>query len=774
MVEQSLDDRQRDVQTATEALRSAEARVNQLEERQRMIEQLAGAVPAAGEGAQALLAAATQPLSAEGDDDTAEVQPLEGVVDIVSRLIRVPDGLEAAIEAALAEQLTAIVVERAEDAFAAIEYLQEQGAGTATLLPLDSMEHRYPLNLFNERGVVGIAARLVRCEQRYRPLIDTLLGRVIVVDDLRVARQMITRGLGSVVTRDGVMLRHDGAAFGGRAGVASEQFSMQRELDGLPEQIGMMREGLVDVRTRVQDAGSALQDARAAVESARRSVDENEDRRRQQREEFAALRRRQAKLSAETSSVRMTLAATDAGESETALRQRVDEAGREIEAVAAAIARLRDRSAAVGEERDAASEQLTEATTQHATVEAERRALAAQRDERLTARRVQRERRAHLETQLRELLTETEDLELSLQDRRSRLANNRAALTEAQAEVGPAHTALADVVAEERELVTSRTDAQNAQLQSERELMESEASLREQAARVQRLHEEIAEESMELLDDGRVRPQPAPARGDDGATPVGPPTAAEHAVAEQLVELVGTSDQVPVRGGAEVDLPALRERISELRGAIRSLGPVNVDALEDLSEERERHEFLSGQVTDLEAAENELRAAIKELRTLIRGRFDETFVEVNERFGEYFTRFFGGGQAELRLLENEEDDDEPGVEIFAQPPGKRIASLNVLSGGERSMTSVALLFALLSVNPAPMVLLDEVDAALDEANVGRFVDTLKELRDRSQFVVITHNRRTIEAADAIYGISMGDDSTSQVLSLRLSDLAATG
>ena len=181
---------------------------------------------------------------------------------------------------------------------------------------------------------------------------------------------------------------------------------------------------------------------------------------------------------------------------------------------------------------------------------------------------------------------------------------------------------------------------------------------------------------------------------------------------------------------------------------------------------------IGGQVADLEAAEEELRAAIRELRTLIRGRFDETFVQVNERFGEYFSRFFGGGVAELRLLENEEHDDEPGVEIFAQPPGKRISHLNVLSGGERSMTSVALLFALLSVNPAPIVVLDEVDAALDDANVGRFLETLRELRELTQFVVITHNRRTIAASDAIYGISMGEDSTSQVLSLRLGEVAA--
>ena len=145
---------------------------------------------------------------------------------------------------------------------------------------------------------------------------------------------------------------------------------------------------------------------------------------------------------------------------------------------------------------------------------------------------------------------------------------------------------------------------------------------------------------------------------------------------------------------------------------------------------------------------------------------------MNIRFGEYFQRFFGGGQAELRVTNIDDDiENEPGVDIFAQPPGKRISNLNVLSGGERSMTSVALLFALLSVNPAPMVVLDEVDAALDEANVGRFVGTLRELKEKTQFVVISHNRSTIESGDAIYGVSMGNDSTSQVLSLKIDQMS---
>ena len=153
----------------------------------------------------------------------------------------------------------------------------------------------------------------------------------------------------------------------------------------------------------------------------------------------------------------------------------------------------------------------------------------------------------------------------------------------------------------------------------------------------------------------------------------------------------------------------------------------------------------------------------------IRGRFETTFKQVDEAFGKYFTSFFGGGSAKL-LLSDPEDIAQSGVDIEATPPGKRISSLQLLSGGERALTAVALLFALLTVNPAPFCVLDEVDAALDEANVGRFVEALENLSEKTQFIVVTHNRRTIEVGDAIYGVSMGKDGVSQVLSLRLSDI----
>ena len=226
-----------------------------------------------------------------------------------------------------------------------------------------------------------------------------------------------------------------------------------------------------------------------------------------------------------------------------------------------------------------------------------------------------------------------------------------------------------------------------------------------------------------------------------------------------------------MRGGAQADPVALKDRIGELRTEIRRLGPVNEQAETDYAESRERYDFLTGQISDLQEAEASLLDAIQELERIIKERFSATFQQVQREFQRYFETFFGGGQAEL-VLTKPDERGLPGVDIMAQPPRKRVRSLHMLSGGERALTAVALLFALLHIHPSPICVLDEVDAALDEANVGRFTDALRQLAERTQFIIITHNRRTIEMADTIYGISMGEDSTSTLLSLRLSDIPA--
>ena len=753
--EERLEHAQTAAAEARDTLRERAAARDGLVARRELITALSARITERGAAGNELLRAAEQPEEGE--------EPLKGVVGLLTRVIRVPTGLERAIEAALADQIGAIVVERQEDALAAIEHLREHEMGAATLLPLKGVSHQYPLNLFNERGIVGVAARLVRTDKEYRPLVDSLLGRTIVVENLQTALKHIGRGLGSVVTRDGILLRPTGAVYGGSRGATADHFELQDEADELPEQIEAAERAVVNVAARIERLDASVVDMREGVRKGRRDAEEGELRLRDHERAASLLRGRLVGLSGELRLIHAALAADEAErddptEDDAPLRA-------ELVRIDAQLKVLQDRSETVGAERDAAAEAAAAATSALATARGERDAVASRREAAEAERRLSRERLVERREQAQAIQHELDDLGLAVQDLSEQRSNVQAARAAAEAAVSPAHAALADGEAAARTLTATRGDSQARLFAAERDLLEAEATLRECAARVQTLQQQLDDDGMFVDDHGAVRRSPAPETTEPA------PDAAPDAV----LAIVTNGAPPPPSGGADVSTEELRNRVAELRGEVRALGPVNLEAIEDLTGERERHDFLVEQVSDLETAEQQLRQAITDLERHIRGRFDETFELVNSAFGEYFQRFFGGGTAELTLVQTALDDEtaEPGdagVDVRAQPPGKRISSLAMLSGGERALTSVALLFALLSVNPAPVCVLDEVDAALDEANVDRFVQTLREMSDRSQFIVITHNRGTLEAADTIYGVSMGDDSTSRVLSLRLADL----
>ena len=740
---------------ARDTLRERTAERDSLVARRELITALSARITERGAAGNELLRAAEQPEEGE--------EPLKGVVGLLTRVIRVPTGLERAIEAALADQIGAVVVERQEDALAAIEHLREHEMGAATLLPLKGVSHQYPLNLFNERGVVGVAARLVRTDKEYRPLVDSLLGRTIVVDNLQTALKHIGRGLGSVVTRDGILLRPTGAVYGGSRGATADHFELQDEADELPEQIEAAERAVVDVAARIERLDASVVDMREGVRKARRDAEEGELRLRDHERAASQLRGRLVGLSGELRLIHAALAADEAErddptEDDAPLRAELVRIDEQLKV-------LQDRSETVGAERDASAEAAAAATSALATARGERDAVASRREAAEAERRLARERLVERREQAQAIQHELDDLALAVQDLSEQRSNVQVARAAAEAAVSPAHAALADGEAAARTLTATRGDSQARLFAAERDLLEAEATLRECAARVQTLQQQLDDDGMFVDDHGAVRRAQAPETTEP----------APDADPDAVLAIVTNGAPPPPSGGADVSTEELRNRVAELRGEVRALGPVNLEAIEDLTGERERHDFLVEQVSDLETAEQQLRQAITDLERHIRGRFDETFELVNSAFGEYFQRFFGGGTAELTLVQTALDDEtaEPGdagVDVRAQPPGKRISSLAMLSGGERALTSVALLFALLSVNPAPVCVLDEVDAALDEANVDRFVQTLREMSDRSQFIVITHNRGTVEAADTIYGVSMGDDSTSRVLSLRLADL----
>ncbi|MCC6236940.1 MAG: chromosome segregation protein SMC, partial [Dehalococcoidia bacterium] len=671
--ERALEEQLQQTADAREAARAAEAQLTQHDERAALLERLLGATQAGDSGTRAVIEAAT------GAEPS-----LTGVVGALTGLLRVPDGLEQAIEGALGEQLSALVVEREADALAALAHLRDSEAGTATVFALQSVGQLYPVNVFNERGVIGVAARLVRCESAHRPLVDALLGRTIVVEDLATARQMLERGLGSVVTRDGILLRPGGSYFGGKTGEVARQFSLRRELEALPGQRDALAEALEVARARLAALDGADAAARAALSEARAAADGLDGRRRKQREGSEQVRRRIATLSGDMRLVRRALREAADEEATRSAVDRREAAVVELNGVADHIGTLRDRAQAVTAERDAAAERSTAAVAALAAAEGAHRSAVTRRAEREAAIRRAREQLDAARARLAATKQESEDVTLASQAAAERLGTTTEARTQVSASIDPHREALAAAVRDERALQEQRQAAQQRHFAAERAMLESDNALRQALSQLSRVNEQLQDDGFEVDAHGLVRPAaPPPADAVDAANAV-EGTPAEDARAEDGDGDASDADRLaaaallPVRGGTTVDLATLREEIAKLRGDIRGLGPVNVDALEELTEERQRYEFLSSQVADLEAAEVELREAIGDLRKLIAERFDETFAAVNTAFVDYFAKFFGGGVAELKLL-TEQGDEEPGVEISAQPPGKRIASLNVLS-----------------------------------------------------------------------------------------------
>ena len=667
-----------------------------------------------------------------------EAPELEGVAGLLSRHVRVPAGIEAAVNAALEHCLHAVVVEREEQAFRAIALLRERAAGRARFLPLDALRRVHPLNLQKERGVVGVASRLVRCDSRFRDLVDALLGRVIVVEDLQAARRMLARGLGAVVTVDGTFLDPSGVVTGGLASASDNPFTFarQREMDEIPDRIAGLealvaehegqvagaRETVERLLRAAADGDRAHEESRAELDAIRRDRERERDRLHRLRRDLAAIHQRRRRLYGPAD-------APDAEERRERLARltaRRAEAGAELDGLAAALAAAPVRVEQAVAEVSAASARL-------AAAEGEARAAAHARElrrrslERLDARLAQRRAR------LGEIEAETAAFAASVEDKARELGELRAEHARASEDSAPDRDELHRLEAHERSVQVAFGEAQAALLESRRRRLDLEAGLERARDRLESLRGEMAREGVE---------PPAPSAAGEPEPPA-------------------------------VDAAALEAEIAAVRLSIRKLGPINEEALEDFRESEERHAFLTGQLRDLTDAEARLQGAIAELNEEIRTRFNAAFTSVNAAFGAYFTAFFGGGRARLELLDPG-DVIESGIEIEAQPPGKRLSSLSLLSGGERSLTAVALLFALLSVNPAPFCVLDEVDAALDEANVGRFVAELGRLAGRTQFLIVTHNRRTIEATDAIYGVSMGPGGVSATLSLRLSDLPGGG
>ena len=665
----------------------------------------------------------------------AGARRLRGIIGPVSAILKVEPGCEVAVETALGAALQNIVVENEAAAKAAIALLRSDNAGRATFLPLDTVQP----GVFRGRlsGTARLASSLVQADARYDNIVSNLLGRIIVVEDIneasRVARDNGFRS--RVVTMDGQVINAGGSFTGGSVQRSAGLFTRKQEMEELRIRAAKLQKDCLAAQEKTDQCKEQV-DALQAELTATAS------------EQITAANDR---VRAEAEQKRLEAAAAQLETARNARRQ-------EIDTLQAALADSRAKA------EDAAKLQA-ELTAKIDRRTAEMSRIAEGDDSFLTRQNALAQ---DLSDKRLEQVTRQKDAELAysqiaaLEQRARDAAARRASLEESVAALAARSDACRAEIADIRQ---TRADSQTTIAQKEAEIREAtQKRLARQQAETETLaRARTAADSREEMSREMAR--------------LAERKAAAESEYDQTVAKLWDEYQLSVSQAealcVEFDsLPALRAQVADLRGKIRALGSVNVSAIEEYKEVKARYDALVTQVTDVEESRNELSRMISKLSAQMREIFTDSFRAINENFGRVFAELFGGGEASL-VLEDESNVLSSGIGIRVAPPGKVIKNLEALSGGEQALVAISIYFAILAVNPAPFCILDEIEAALDDANVVRFAQYLRRVSDKTQFIVITHRRGTMEAANVLYGVTMQEDGVSKLLKLDLEQVDAT-
>lgn len=675
----------------------------------------------------------------------------EGIVPLSQHII-VAQEYEKAISAALGE-LADLLVIPAGGREIVIEYLDSSDDDRVALVSPDLTPQKSGGKRFAKHdGVVGYANDLIDVDGHYRELVENLFADTLVVRDRKTAQNYLPRLQGSerVVTLNGLVFQANGvvisgqAASGKRLGRTRRQTEIREEISEASNRIKSLE---VKIKTILEKLGFLADERTALIEK----ISSQEEAARSLREQLQGLkdhairlveqiRWNQSQLQTQENSIK------DAQEKIHTIEDQLNQMEDSIQAKTAEEKLLRFQVAEIPvlEKQQALNHWQT-----HRVV-AENALAAAKQRFQDHHERVE-ELRKRLETYQGRLHDLDENL-LEIQEKKGSLKQALDQLTSKIREIEEEEITPLSSIAEELEGQVSALE--KLQAHSHQQVVIAERHFTQTQLELSRREDQLSNLREHIEDDfGLVAFDYDPKI--DGPTPL------------------------PFDDNLIADLPSVEtlpesseEDIKRLKGQIRRIGPINPEAQQEYSDVKERHAFLTSQIADLEDASENLNRVIDELDTLMERDFVKTFKMVNHEFGAYFSRLFNGGEAEL-VFSDAENPVEGGVDILARLPGRRQQGLALLSGGERSLTAVALIFALLKVSPTPFCVLDEVDAMLDESNVGRFVELLKELSRKTQFVIITHNRNTVQAADVIYGVTMGRDSTSQMISLKLEEVDET-
>jgi chromosome segregation protein len=676
--------------------------------------------------------------------DAARHARLKGTRGALSTSLDVPAELEVAVAAALGDTLDAILLDETE-IDEALQLLESDGSGRAALLPLGN-HARPPITNPGDENTLGVASELVHASEELRGAVRLMLGQTLIVRDRAAARRLLEDlpTDARIVTLRGEVFRGDGLIIAGKSASTSGS-ALSR-----PRQKRELTESLATLGGQIESLNHEVDSLSAQIAEAQRELTQADQATRESRGGLDEAQSAERRAGLESESARRQLEWQKSQQVQ--LQADVEEAAASRQNLIQSQAEFESQTLKIQEDMQSLSDQLkvmdvAEAqnqasywSTRVAVVERAVGDANSKKEER--AREAARfdSRRFELATRLQEAETSLTSLDAEKSSLRERETQLHTQIEELRVSIDPAEKDLESAEQEEARLQEAEAHAQRALATAERLLGQTQLDqLRKQEA-LDNLRQKISDDFGLVMFD----------YAEDVAGPVPLP-------------FEGMVEELPVV--TEVS-PDLESQLAQQRTRLRRMGAINPEAKQEFDQESERYTFMRTQVDDLQKAEEDLKHVIAELDELTKQEFSKTFDAVDKQFRAMFTRLFGGGSARLSLT----DPDnlvETGIEIEARLPGRREQGLALLSGGERSLTAVALVFALLKVSPTPVCVMDEVDAMLDEANVGRFRDLLQELSRDTQFIIITHNRNTVQAADVIYGITMGRDSASQVISLRL-------
>lgn len=668
----------------------------------------------------------------------AKQRGLTGVKGVLAQLMTVPQAYETAIDMALGAAQQNIVTDTEETAKELINYLRQNRLGRATFLPMSAIRGKTLYG--NERnalklpGCLGVASELVQCAPEYRGIVENLLGRTVIADNLDHGIPIMRAGNHAfrLVTLEGDVMHSGGSMTGGSAqSKVSNLLSRERELKELTAKLQTGRAELDKCRQELAQRQQTAQEKRQKVSDAVNALHQQE----------IAVAREQARresVSADLNTHLQRMQETE--QARVQLHQSLEDIRQQLETIE------HQRTGAQGDQ--SAMEQKT-IEMQNALVKA--RAEASAENDRLMVRTLQlsdlrhglsdlERDEAHAQQDQAQILREQERREQLLHD-----MDELDAIDENDMKREEAESARRQKEQLRQESAAQAIEQRRSQAQSD---------LRDILSDMENLHEAYNRDSEKLH---KTELAKARIEGDQ----------------KNLQNRIWDTYKLTYAGAEEFRRTPFDEkesdrRAAELQGQIRALGTVNVGAVEEYAETKARVDDLTAQQQDLKRAEMDLRELIERLLIQMRSTFVENFSKMQGYFAETFTRLFGGGHAELKLM----DPDDPlncGIEVNAQPPGKKLQLLSLLSGGERALTAIAILFAMLKLKPTPFCILDEIEAALDDANIGYYADYLKEYSKGTQFIVVTHRKGTMERCNSLFGVAMEEQGVSRMVSVSLQD-----